>query len=346
MVLDVDIAGDDQPAQALAYPRLVGRPAVGDTVTVSTAAWTRGLGTGGFVLVTSVHGRSAADPEGPGHQMKARYTPQQVLVTAAEEPDSASRAQLEAAAVAGLGTCPVVVAELHSALAAVVAGVRAHWPQARVGYVMDDSAALPVWFSRSVARLQAAGWLAGTVTTGQAYGGDVEAVTLHSGLLAARAVLEADVIVTSAGPGSTGTSSRWGFSGVAAGEAVNAVVALGARPLAVLRLSASDPRPGHVGLSHHSVTAFGRVALGGADLVWPAGAVVPPGTWEAACDLLRVNPAHRLVPVEVADLPAALALSPVPLISMGRRLAEDPLPFLAAAAAGLLAASRAVTSRR
>lgn len=345
-MLDVDIAGDDQPAQALAYPQLVGQPAVGDTVTVSTAAWARGLGTGGFVLVTSVQGRSAIDPAGPGHQMKARYTPQQVLVTAAEEPASPSRTQMEAAADAGLGSCPVVVAELHSAVAAVVAGIRAHWPQARVGYVMDDSAALPAWFSQTVDRLRAAGWLVGTVTTGQAYGGDVETVTLHSGLLAARAVLHADVIVTTAGPGSSGTSSRWGFSGVAAGEAVNAVVTLGSRPLAVLRLSRSDPRPRHAGLSHHSVTAFGRVALGGADLVWPAGVVVPPGTWEAARDLVRANPAHRLVEVDVEDLPAGLALAPVPLISMGRTLEQDPLPFLAAAAAGLLAARRALTSRR
>lgn len=47
---------------------------------------------------------------------------------------------------------------------------------------------------------------------------------------------------------------------------------------------------------------------------------------------------HRLVPVPTAGLEQALALSPVPLSTMGRSIAEDPSPFLAAAAAGVHAA--------
>ena len=38
-----------------------------------------------------------------------------------------------------------------------------------------------------------AGWLTGVVTTGQSFGGDLETVTVHTGLLAARHVLGADV---------------------------------------------------------------------------------------------------------------------------------------------------------
>ena len=64
---------------------------------------------------------------------------------------------------------------------------------------------------------------------GQSFGGDLEAVTLHSGLLAARHVLGADLVVVAQGPGNLGTGTRWGFSGVAAGEAVNAVAVLGGR---------------------------------------------------------------------------------------------------------------------
>ena len=82
---------------------------------------------------------------------------------------------------------PVVIADLHSALPAVVAGLRSVAPTARVGYVMTDGGALPVWFSRTLDELRAAGWVAAAVTVGQAFGGDVEAVTLHTGLLAARA---------------------------------------------------------------------------------------------------------------------------------------------------------------
>jgi hypothetical protein len=101
------------------------------------------------------------------------------------------------------------------------------------------------------AGLREAGWLAGTVSVGQAFGGDLEAVTVHSGLLAARHVLGADVAVVAQGPGNLGTATTWGFSGVAAGEAVNAVAALGGRAVASLRVSGADTRQRHRGISHH-----------------------------------------------------------------------------------------------
>src|SRR5260370_40719841 len=132
---------------------------------------------------------------------------------------------------------PVVVADLPSALPAVRAGVFGlpgrsgvgslpTGPPARVVYVMQDGGALPAWFSRTCATLKDAGWLAATVTTGQSFGGDLETVTVHTGLLAARHVLGADITVVAQGPGNLGTGTRWGFSGVAAGEAVNAIAAL------------------------------------------------------------------------------------------------------------------------
>ena len=122
-------------------------------------------------------------------------------------------------------------------------------PGTRVVYVMTDQGALPLAFSRSVAELRAADLLAGTVTVGQAFGGDLEAVTVHSGLLAAALALDADVVVVTQGPGNLGTGTRWGFSGVAAGEAVNAAATLGGRPVGALRISGADPRPRHRGVS-------------------------------------------------------------------------------------------------
>src|SRR5499433_1028694 len=139
----------------------------------------------------------------------------------------------------------------------------------RAAYVMLDGGALPAWFSRTVAGLRDVSWLAGTVTVGQAFGGDLEAVTLHSGLLAARHVLGADLIVVAQGPGNLGTGTRWGFSGVAAGEAVNAAATLAGKPVASLRISEADQRERHRGISHHSLTAYGRVALARADVVIP-----------------------------------------------------------------------------
>ena len=175
-----------------------------------------------------------------------------------------------------IGEMPVVVADLHSALPAVLAGVfcsaersGVSLPVPRVVYVMQDGGALPAWFSRTCAALREAGWLAATVTAGQSFGGDLETVTVHTGLLAARHVLGADIAVVAQGPGNLGTGTRWGFSGVAAGEAVNAAAALGGRPVASLRVSDADPRERHRGVSHHSLTAYGRVALARADVVVP-----------------------------------------------------------------------------
>lgn len=52
-----------------------------------------------------------------------------------------------------VGVMPVVVADLHSALSAVLAGLLDARPDARAAYVMTDGGALPLWFSRTVARL-------------------------------------------------------------------------------------------------------------------------------------------------------------------------------------------------
>ena len=82
-------------------------------------------------------------------------------------------------------------------------------------------------------------------------------------------MLDADIVVVTQGPGNLGTGTRWGFSGVAAGEAVNAVAALGGRPVGPLRISAADLARRATGVSHHSLTAYGRVALLAADLAVP-----------------------------------------------------------------------------
>jgi len=329
---------DEVPVRALAYPELVGEPRPGDRVLVTTAALQRKLGTGGYSFVVALPDRLPADPPpAPGHLVKARYTPLQTLVLGADEQESEQHDLLRDAD--DLGGLPVVVADLHSALPAVIAGVRSRRPDARVVYVMTDGGALPLWFSRTVAGLREAGWLQASVTVGQAFGGDVEAVSLHSGLLAARLVLEADVVVVAQGPGNLGTGTRWGFSGVAAGDAINAVATLGGRPVASLRVSAADPRERHRGISHHSLTAYGRVALARADVVVPElrgdlGALVA-----SQAEALRER--HTLVSTAVGGLVEALRGSPVPLSTMGRGLAEDPTPFLAAAAAGAYAASLA-----
>src|SRR5437773_1982759 len=95
----------------------------------------------------------------------------------------------------------------------IAAAARAVDPGLTVAYVMSDGAALPLALSRLVAAMRAAGLLAGTVTAGQAFGGELEAITVHSGMVAARAVLGAHVVVVAQGPGGAGSGTRFGFSG-------------------------------------------------------------------------------------------------------------------------------------
>jgi Protein of unknown function (DUF3866) len=333
--LEVTVPGAEHPVRALAYPALTGRPEPGDRVLLNTTALDLALGTGGYALVVAVPDRLPPDRTGPGHLVKARYTPLQAVVLGADEQDSPHHDVLRDAD--DLDGLPVVVADLHSALAPVLAGVFGQTGKpVRAVYVMTDGGALPAWFSRACATLRTAGWLAGTVTVGQAFGGDLETVTLHTGLLAARHVLGADVAVVAQGPGNLGTGTRWGFSGVAAGEAVNAVAALGGRPVAALRISDADPRERHRGISHHSLTSYGRVALARADVVVPD----LPGQFgtQVAREAEPLAVRHTLVTVGTDGLDEALRASPAPLSTMGRGLDEDHAYFLACAAAGRHAA--------
>ncbi|HLS03867.1 MAG TPA: DUF3866 family protein [Actinomycetales bacterium] len=350
---NVDLPGD---VPALVYPALVGQPRVGARVVLNVSALARGLGTGGYALVVAFPDDLPDDPPaGPGHLVKARYTPLQAMVLGIDEQESPHHEALRAAD--SLGGLPVVVADLHSALPAVIAGARLVDPQLRISYVMTDGGALPAWFSRSIGALREAEWLETVITVGQAFGGDHEAVSLHSGLLAAHHVLGADLVVVAQGPGNLGTGTAWGFSGVAAGEAINAVGALEGRPIATLRVSGADQRARHRGISHHSLTAYSRVALASATVVVPDLRTARPypaaeiddsaiaGLHELAgqveqevAQLIAPIGRHARADMGVDDLFRALHSTPVRLSTMGRGLAQDPASFLAAAAAGKYAA--------
>lgn len=355
VLVAVELAGagagmHPDPVRAVAYPALVGTPCVGDRVLLNTTALDRGLGTGGYAVVVAIpdrpdawpdrSGRSATEAEAEGHLVKARYTPLQPMVLGVDDPEGEHHARLRDAD--DLGGMPVVATDLHSALPAVLVGVRTVRPDARVAYVMTDGGALPLAWSRTVAGLKDADWLATTITAGQAYGGDLEAVTVHTALLAARHVVGADLAIVIQGPGNLGTETRWGFSGVAAGEALNAAAVLGGRAVAGLRVSQADARERHRGLSHHSATAFGRVLTHPADLPVPvSGDALPDGLQACleqvagqAARLVAAAPHLRPVQVPADGLLEALEQSPVPLRTMGRGLQDDPASFVAAAAAG------------
>ena len=333
--LRVAVDGEPGEADAISYDQLTGPVAVGDRVVLNTTAVALGLGTGGFHVVMARQG-GPVDTPGPGHVIKARYTPSQVQVLAVEEEGSPHRAAV--AACTDLGGLPVVCAELHSMVPVVAAAARAVADDLAVAYVMTDGGALPLAFSRLAARLRAGGLVAGTITAGQAFGGDLEAISLYSALAAARAVLHADLVVVAQGPGGMGSGTALGFSGTQVAEAVNAAGALGGRPVACLRLSGADRRERHRGVSHHSLTALGRLALARCAVAVPT--LADPELAELVgrqLDEAGVAGRHELVRVAAPDAGKLLAAWGLEVTSMGRGPEEDPLFFAAAAAAGTLA---------
>ena len=160
---------------AIAYVTLTGRPNVGDRVLLNVTALEKGLGTGGLALVVATPDRLPSDPAfTQGHVVKARYTPLQDMVLGVDEQDSPHHHLLaDADSIDGM---PVIAADLHSSVPAIIAGLRSVKPDAKVVYVMTDGGALPLAFSRNVAGLRRANWLTGAITVGQAFGGTLEAV--------------------------------------------------------------------------------------------------------------------------------------------------------------------------
>lgn len=334
--LTVEVDGAEAPA--LAYPDLSGPVSAGDTVVLNTTAVALGLGTGGFHLVVSVEGGPPTELEGLGRVMKARYTPLQTAVHTVEE---AHREVLEASP--GLGGTPVVAAPLHSMVAHIAAGAKVAGAR-KVVYVMTDGAALPGAFSKLVPRLRTAGLLDGFVTAGQAFGGELEAVSIWTALLASKEVLGADVVVVADGPGNLGTDTKWGSSALGGGHVLNAAEVLRGRPVAALRVSFADRRERHRGVSHHSITILKDVCTVEANVAVPTlEAPERHDVWTALREA-ELEKKHRLV--EVLGWPAVHSLEEagIEVTSMGRSLEDDPIFFLAAGGAGILAGRMAARS--
>ena len=321
----------DELRDAVLFTRFAAPANEGDRVVLNTTATALGLGSGGedFVVWNLAH--ESHESAGGGHIMKLRYTPMQTEVLAVEAPESPHHATMAAADT--IDGMPVLAASLHSQLLPVVAGVRTRAPNARITYVMTDGGALDASVSDTVRRLRELGWLTSVITVGHAVGGDLEAVNVYSGMLAAKAVTEADVTVVGMGPGVVGTATAFGTTALELGLTLNAAASLDGRPIAVVRMSEGDARERHSGISHHALTALLRVAAAAADVPVPRG---------HASGLDEVRAAHKVIEVDATpvlrELEAAQTHGLRPL-HMGRGPESDRLFFLAAGAAGIHAAS-------
>lgn len=318
----------DQEHRCLVYTDLVGTVRAGDTVLLNTTAESLGLGSGGFhFVIAPLNGGEKQLPPG-GHIMKLRYTPMQIKVLSAEEEESPYHEELLNAD--SLDGTPVLAATLHSMLAPLA--MELHQAGIKAAYVMTDGAALPLQFSQSVDWLVRREMLQGTVTVGHAFGGDLEAVNIYSGLLAARAAYRPDVIIVSMGPGIVGTGTRWGFSGVEQGIVLNAVETLGGLPIAVPRISFADMRPRHQGISHHTLTVLTRVSKVRCLLPLPVLEEEPMRRILDQMNRAGIFSGHDVCLEEGEEALERFRSSPLKLTTMGRGIDQDREFYLALAA--------------
>jgi hypothetical protein len=341
--LTVRVGGERRPAWA--DRSLVGEVAEGDEVIVNTEALDRGLSSGGFDIVHANLTRGVDDDGGPApgaHVMKLNYTPLQHAVEPVERPAAESgEAARGDAKPRRAARPPVLVLPLHGHLAPAAWAAAQARPGLRLGYVQTAGGALPGDLSKDVAELRSQGLVAGHVTAGPAYGGEWEAISTVGALDAADR-LGWEAILCGPGPGILGSETLYGHGGIVALDNAHAALALGLPTLVSPRLSSSDPRPRHRGLSHHTAAVLElllgsvRIPVPEIDLKgWPTGEeglekVDLPSVLDA---LHEVCDARHDVAVEPVDL-EGYAATGLPARTMGRTIAEDPLFFAAPLAAG------------
>jgi hypothetical protein len=304
---------DGERRSAIADVGLVGVAQPGDDVVVNVEAVELALGSGGFdvVHVNLTRGLDATGTSG-AHVMKLNYTSLQHAVAPVEEGDADATPEALELPLAR----PTAVLALHGQLAPL-AWAFGRAGGGRLGYVQTAGGALPGGHSCVVRELRERGLLAGQLTAGPAFGGaDGDAITTASALHHGLSSLGWDAAVAGPGPGILGSGSTLGHGGLVALDTAHTALALGCRTLLVPRISSSDLRARHRGLSHHTSTVLDL-------LLAPVAVAVPEGHVPARDDQ------HEWVQ-RGADL-KGYGASGLPTRSMGR---EDPLFFAAALAAG------------
>jgi hypothetical protein len=319
--LEVEVKGERRPAWA--DEGLLGEMREGDEVVINIAALELGLGSGGFdvVHVNLTRGLQGGGG-GDAHVMKLNYTSLQHPIAPVERPNS--RFQTDEMRPKGTTRLtPVAVLPLHGHLAPAAWAASQVAPGLRVGYAQTAGGALSGSLSRDVKQLRERDLLAGHITAAPSYGGEHEALSTVGALDAAANELGWDAILIGPGPGIIGSDTAYGHGGMTALENAHAALSLGMPTLISPRLSSSDPRPRHQGLSHHTQTVLQL-------LLAPVEVPIPVGEPEVAAALEPFDHHVEQVAVDLTDYAAA----DLPTTTMGRSLRDDPLFFKAALASG------------
>lgn len=243
---------EDRISSALNYNKITGNIELNDIVVLNTTAVVLKLGTGGIDFVMNNLSNEEINFTSDGHIMKLRYTPLQIKTLVAESEESEYHQKF--LDFKDLDDNIFIVGTLHSMLAPIASTLKYLDPSLNINYIMTDAGCLPIDFSDTVRQLKKDKIINKTITTGHAFGGDIECVSIYNGLIAAKEILNSDITIITMGPGIVGTGTKYGFSGIEQGEIINAINTLNGYSIMVPRIGFKDKRERHQGLSHHTRT--------------------------------------------------------------------------------------------
>lgn len=324
--------------QAINFPLLTGECLIGDEVLFNKTAVELNLGTGGYdFIIANVTNPPIERKKTQEHIMKNRYTPLQLSIHAGEEEHFEEDEEWM-----NLGDLPVLIISLHSMLPILCLTIHHAYPDCNIVYIMTDATSLPIWLSDHVEILQEQKMLQGTITIGQSFGGDIEAINKFSGLQLAKKIYQPNYVIIGPGPGSVGTGNKWGTSAIEIGEIVNAVYLLGGKPIIVPRISFAEQRSRHFGLSHHIITALANVTFVSAHLPLPLLAedkhqYIYHQVKQA--NLMKKHKIHWITKTDVDTIKERINGYKIPITTMGRTIDEDAEYFQ-----GIVAAASFVRS--
>lgn len=327
-----DVLYDDKMGKAINYNFITGSLIEGDTVYINTSASYLSLGTGGYDYVIINETRGAfMDLEAGGHIMKMRYTPYQIKCNCpSEENNKFHNDIMKFKSLEGMA---VIIGELHSMLPPTACCLKYLNKSRKIAYIMTDGGSLPIDISFSVKELIKKGIVLGTVTSGNAFGGDVEAVNIYDALIAAKVVLKCNAAIITMGPGIVGTGTKYGFSGIEQGYIIDAINTLNGIAVFIPRLSFKDSRDRHYGISHHTITILNEISKTKAHVIFPCLGGKKMEIIKSQITRYNLNRMHDIQFIDSDTIFKALDYYNVTVNTMGRSLEEDREFFMACGSA-------------
>ncbi len=313
-------------AKAVNYNFMTGKINIGDKVILNTTAVELGLGTGGYHFVIYNKKNEQQDiSNNLGHIMKLRYTPLQFKCLAAEEQDSKYHEAFNG--FVDLNNSIYIVGTLHSMVAPIAAVIKWLRPDLKITYIMTDSGALPLHFSKTVKKLKESDIIKNTITVGHAFGGDFECINIYTGIIAANIIIGSDITIIAMGPGIVGTGTKYGFSGIEQGYIIDAVNKLGGKSITVPRIGFTDKRERHKGISHHTLTVLNNIVNTRTNLVLPIIKGASADYINKQIKENSINEHHNIIYENGDDVIKALLYYGLEVKTMGRDYNDDEVFF-------------------